>query len=90
MLPLFAALFTTTLASPTPQVSPTNGTLTALAKYEVNCNAGGNTLPRCYEGGAAGCRCDSFGTFLCQDAECRQYCGCSEYVYLCLCGDRGR
>jgi hypothetical protein len=51
-----------------------------LVSYKVGCNVGGYSLPRCYEGGSTGCRCDYVGTFLCQDEECREYCGCQPCV----------
>ena len=38
--------------------------LFALAVYEVDCG-GGQVAPGCYKGGDKGCRCDSFGTYLC-------------------------
>jgi hypothetical protein len=67
-------------ASPTPNDQSSRGEIGALVSYDIGCNAGGNTLPRCYEGGSANCRCDYIGTFLCQDAECRAFCGCQPCV----------
>jgi hypothetical protein len=89
LLPNVAALITLltiTTASPTPleNKSADNGTFSALVKYTVYCRSGGNTLPRCYEGGSAGCRCTSYGIYNCQDAECKKYCSCEQYVLLNL------
>lgn len=56
---------------------PRNEEVSLLARqaYSVGCAGTGNTFPRCYEGRSAGCRCDSFETFLCEDTECRDNCG---------------
>ncbi|EUC27168.1 hypothetical protein COCCADRAFT_112396 [Bipolaris zeicola 26-R-13] len=85
-LAAFATLLAITLATPTPldDGNTDNGTSHTLTKYEVNCRSGGNTLPRCYESGSAGCRCSSIGVYNCQDDECKTYCGCSRYVLLNL------
>lgn len=43
-------------------------------QYIVYC--GGGMTGKCLPGGSAKCRCDSFGTFLCTDQDCRRKCGC--------------
>lgn len=48
-----------------------NGTVRALAKYEVNCRKEGNTLPRCYKSASAGYRYSTIGVYNSQDAECQ-------------------
>lgn len=81
-LALLFTLITASIACPAQSRRAEDGTLEALVAYEVACEIGGNAWPKCYEGGLSGCRCDSRGTLLCQDAECRQYCGCGRYVFL--------
>lgn len=77
---IFFVLSALISASPTPNDQSPRSEIGALVSYGIGCNAGGNTLPRCYEGGSAGCRCDYIGTVLCQDAECRDFCGCQPCV----------
>ena len=76
-LALTSVLFTLTTAL--PQVVCPRNDVEALARYEVQC-IGGPGFPYCYEGGAAGCRCDSYGTYLCQDRDCQANCECQRYV----------
>lgn len=81
---IFAALTLLSSCSLTVLAAPTEDTATSpieegvLARYRIVCN-GGNQR-RCEPGGSAHCRCDSFGTFLCGDRQCRKMCGCQRYT----------
>lgn len=79
-LTLFSSFTPTALAAPTedPATSPIEEG--PLVKYRIICN-GGNQR-RCEPGGAANCRCDFIGTFLCGDTRCRAMCGCQRYAIL--------
>ncbi|KAF5016233.1 hypothetical protein F66182_12153, partial [Fusarium sp. NRRL 66182] len=73
-LTLFSSFTLTALAAPTEDITTSPVDKEPLAKYRIVCNDGNQR--RCEPGGAAKCRCDSIGTFICSDKQCRKMCGC--------------